>query len=367
MQSDPINDLMQQGLREKVFPGAVLLAGCGDDRLFLKAYGRADLFADRPMTVETVFDLASLTKPLATALAVALLVDRGRIGLDQPAAEWLPVLKDSDKAGITIRQLLCHTSGLPAHRLFYMQLQSLAQERRKAAVLHHLVNTPLETEPGTVACYSDLGFMLLCRLLEAAAGRPMNAFLEKEIYGPLGLADLFFVDLASPKRARKPFAATELCPLRNRLLNGEVHDDNAWFAGGVDGHAGLFGTAPAVFQLLRSLVAQLRGCATNPIFSPQTLAAFFCGTATHPLPLGFDRPAGNNSSAGRHFSSRSVGHLGFTGTSFWLDLEKDLCVVLLTNRVHPFRWNTRLRQFRPRIHDRIMKQYEMESQKGPLP
>ena len=366
MHSDPINDMMQKGLRENVFPGAVLLVGQGEDRLFLKAFGKADLFADRSMTVETVFDLASLTKPLATALAVALLVERGRIGLDQPAADWLPVLKDSDKARITIRQLLCHSSGMPAHRLIYMQLKSMAPEERKAAVLHHLAATPLVAEPGTVTCYSDLGFMLLFRLVEAVAGRPMNAFLEKELYGPMGLDDLFFVDLASPKRPPKPFAATELCPLRNRLLTGEVHDDNAWFAGGVDGHAGLFGTAPAVFQLLRNLVAQVRGCAPIPLFSQPTLTEFLCGTATHPLPLGFDRPDGKNSSAGRYFSSRSVGHLGFTGTSFWLDIEKDLCVVLLTNRVHPYRWNTRLRQFRPRIHDRIVEQYEIESRKGPL-
>ena len=366
MQSDPINALMQQGLRENVFPGAVLLVGQGEDRLLLSAYGKADIFANRAMTVETVFDLASLTKPLATALAVALLVERGRIGLDQPAAGWLPVLKNSDKARITIRQLLCHSSGLPAHRLFYMQLKSLAPEERKAAVLHHLASTPLTAEPGTVACYSDLGFMLLCRLVEAVAGRPMNAFLEKELYGPMGLTDLFFMDLAAPKRISKPFAATELCPLRNRLLTGEVHDDNAWFAGGVDGHAGLFGTALAVFQLIRNLVAQLGGYASTPLFSQQTLAEFLCGTASHPLPLGFDRPDGEHSSSGRYFSSRSVGHLGFTGTSFWLDLEKDLCVVLLTNRVHPYRWNTRLRQFRPRIHDRFVEQYEIESRKGPL-
>jgi len=318
------------------------------------------------MTADTVFDLASLTKPLATALAVALLVDRGRIGLDQPAAEWLPALKASDKARVTIRQLLSHRSGLPAHRLFSMQLKSLAQEERKAAVLDFLANTSLETAPGAVIRYSDLGFMLLCRLVEAVAGLPLDAFLEKEVYGPIRLEDLFFVDLDAAKRPPRSFAATELCPLRNRLLVGEVHDDNAWFAGGVDGHAGLFGTAEAVFQLLRNLVAQLRGCAAIPVFSRLTLAEFFYGTPTHPLPLGFDHPAGEKSSAGRHFSSHSIGHLGFTGTSFWLDLENDLCVVLLTNRVHPYRWNTRLRQFRPRIHDRIVEQYEMESRKDLL-
>ena len=366
MPSDSVNDLMQQGLAEGVFPGAVLLAGQGDELLCLRAYGQADLFARRPMTVETVFDLASLTKPLATALAVALLVDRGRIELDGPAADWLPALTEPDKARITIRQLLCHRSGLPAHRLFYMQTRSLAQEARCAAVLNLLNHTPLEAEPGSVTRYSDLGFMLLCRLVEAVAEGPLHTFLGEEIYGPMGLEDLFFVDLFSSQRPGKPFAATEWCPLRNRLLIGEVHDENAWFAGGIDGHAGLFGTAGAVFQLLRKLVAQLHDRATSPVFSTQTLAEFICGTPSKPLALGFDHPTVENSSAGRYFSSRSVGHLGFTGTSFWLDLETDLCVVLLTNRVHPFRWNTRLRQFRPRIHDRIMEQYEIQSPKGPF-
>ena len=361
MQRDSIHDLMQQGLQERVYPGAVLLVGRGDDRCFLQAYGSADLFACRPMVPDTVFDLASLTKPLATALAVAVLVDRRRIGLDQPASDWLPVLQGTDKAGITIRQLLCHRSGLPAHRLYAMALRGLPPTDRKSAVLDWVARTPLEAAPGTTTCYSDLGFMLLCRLVESAAHQGMDALLHEEVYTPWELDDLFFVDLSSPERRRAPFAATELCPLRNRLLIGEVHDDNAWFAGGVDGHAGLFGTAGTVFELLRKLVSDLRGKSAAPLFSQQTLAEFFFGTETMPWPLGFDRPSRENSSAGGRFSPLSVGHLGFTGTSFWLDFRKDLCVVLLTNRVHPFRWNTNLRDFRPRIHDRIMEQYEIES------
>ncbi|MBC2741781.1 MAG: beta-lactamase family protein [Desulfosarcina sp.] len=167
MNTNSVHDLMQQGLREKVFPGAVLLVGKGEPPLFFKAYGKANLFSGLPMTRETVFDLASLTKPLATTLAVARLADQGRIGLDQPVAGWLPELAGSDKATITVRQLLCHQSGFPAHRLFYMTLKSLAPRERKSAVLDLLKHAPLAYQPGETTLYSDLGFMLLCRLVES--------------------------------------------------------------------------------------------------------------------------------------------------------------------------------------------------------
>ncbi len=359
MHSNPIDDLMQQGLRDNVFPGAVLLVGKGAAPLFFKAYGTANLFAGQPMTRGTVFDLASLTKPLATTLAVARLADQGRVGLDQPVAAYLPAMVGSDKARITVRQLLCHQSGLPAHRRFYMTLKSLPPRNRQAAVLALLRQVPLAGQPGETTLYSDLGFMLLCRLVEAVTARPMQLFLKDEIFDPMGLNDLFFVDLTGSQRSSRPFAATELCPLRKRLLVGEVHDDNAWFAGGIDGHAGLFGSAEAVFKLLRSLVANIRCQASPSLFSHQILDEVLHGVKANPLPLGFDRPSQQNSSAGRYFSANSVGHLGFTGVSFWLDLDKDFCIILLTNRVHPFRWNNRLGQFRPLIHDRIMEHFEI--------
>ena len=352
MNSTPVNDLMQQGLRENVFPGAVLLVGRGDRPLFFEAYGKANLFSGQAMNRETVFDLASLTKPLATTLAVARLADQGRIGFDQPVGNWLPALGGSDKAAMTIRQLLCHQSGFPAHRLFYMTIKSLSARHRKAAMLDLLRQVPLAYPPGETTLYSDLDFMLLCRLVEAVVACPMNQFLKTEIYDPMGLIDLFFVDLTANQRPRRSYAATEFCPVRNRLLVGEVHDDNAWFSGGIDGHAGLFGTAQAVFQLLRSLVADFRGRGAPSLFSKQILTEVFHGVKLNPLPLGFDRPSVRHSSSGRYFSANTVGHLGYTGVSFWMDLEKDFCIILLTNRVHPFRWNMRLAQFRPTIHDR---------------
>jgi CubicO group peptidase (beta-lactamase class C family) len=360
MNHQPIHDLMQKGLRDHVFPGAVLLVGRGERSLFFEAYGQANRFTGQPMTRQTVFDLASLTKPLATTLAVARLVDKGRIDLDRPVATWLPVLAGSDKAAITPRQLLGHQSGLPAHRLFYMTLKSLPPMLRKASVLDLLIKVPLDYPPGQATLYSDLGFMLLCRIVEQVAGCSLDRYLTDQIYGPMGISDLFFVDLYSGSRPDRPFAATELCPVRNRLLIGEVHDDNAWFVGGVDGHAGLFGTAEAVFGLLRRLVADRCGREATAIFSKPILDEMLRGNPDHHFFLGFDRPAAENSSAGRYFSKDTVGHLGFTGVSFWMDLKTDVTVILLTNRVHPFRWHNRLADFRPQIHDRIMEHFGIQ-------
>jgi CubicO group peptidase (beta-lactamase class C family) len=354
-----IDRLMRDGLRQRVFPGAVLLAATGDDPFFFEAYGQANLFAGQSMTRDTVFDLASLTKPLATTLAVARLADRGDIDLDRPVGNWLPLTEHPDHAAITPRQLLCHRSGLPAHRLYFMQLQHLAPSLRRSALTDLLVGTPLADGPGSRTRYSDLGFMLLCRLVEAVAACRLDHYLRSAVYAPLGISrDLFFVDLGCGSPPDRSYAATELCPVRHRLLIGEVHDDNAWFAGGVDGHAGLFGTAEAVFRLLRYLLAGLGAPGGARILSNRMRHEILFGNRAHPLPLGFDRPSGEHSSVGDRFSSDTVGHLGYTGVSFWVDLKKDVSVVLLTNRVHPCRWNDRLRPFRPAIHNRIMKSIE---------
>jgi CubicO group peptidase (beta-lactamase class C family) len=291
---------------------------------------------------------------------VARLADTGQIDLDLPVATWLSVLCGTDKAAITPRQLLSHQSGLPAHRLFAMTLKSLPPSSRKAAVLDLLLKVPLAYPPGQATLYSDLGFMLLCRLVEQVTGEPMDRFIAQQIYAPMGIQDLFFIDLNAGHRPQRSFAATELCPLRNRLLIGEVHDDNAWFAGGVDGHAGLFGTAEAVLRLLRNLVDGHRHRSATAVFSPSMLDQMLVGNPKNHFSLGFDRPAAENSSAGHYFSKDTVGHLGFTGVSFWMDLKADITVVLLTNRVHPFRWVNRLADFRPRIHDRIMEHFGMQ-------
>ena len=216
--------------------------------------------------------------------------------------------------------------------------------------------------PGEKHLYSDLGFILLGEVVERLSGMPLDRFCEDEIFAPMGLDSTFFVDLSRSAPEPRPgaaraIAATEDCPWRGRILCGEVHDDNAHAMGGVAGHAGLFSSAPDIHRFIRFLGRCLDGA--EPDFLPAAVVREFL-EAERPLPgqthvLGWDTPSPAGSSSGRHFSARTVGHLGFTGTSIWWDLEKDVHVVFLTNRVHPSRDNPGIREFRPLVHDAVMK------------
>ena len=196
--------------------------------------------------------------------------------------------------------------------------------------------------------------MLLEWVLEAATGHRLDHWVTQEVFQPLGIESLFFVDLEAPPRDAK-FAATELCPRRQMLLNGCVHDDNAYAVGGICGHAGLFGTAMDVHALLQELLLTYHDRPARGLFESKYVKRLFEKRPDSDWVLGFDTPSGEGSSSGHYFSRNSVGHLGFTGTSFWMDLDRRITVVLLTNRVHPSRENQKIKSFRPQIHDAIMK------------
>ncbi len=350
-----INSLMLQAVAEGVFPGAVLLVSRNGTPVFHRAYGVADLFSGRAMSVDTIFDLASLTKPLATTLAVMHLVGQNRLDLQQSLGRLLPAFKDGPKAAITITHLLGHNAGLAAYRPFYQQLQQLPSAERKPALRALLVREPLEGPVGGKAVYSDLGFMILDWVVEHVSGRRLDEYVGDNIYRPCGLNHLFFVDLDAPLKTRQDFAATEQCPWRGQLLIGRVHDENAYVLGGIQGHAGLFGTAGDVHRLLVELQAAYHGRPLTGCFETDLVRRFFRRLPDADRTLGFDMPAVENSSSGRFFSESSVGHLGFTGTSFWMDLDRAVIVVLLTNRIHPSRANEAIRKFRPRLHDAVME------------
>jgi CubicO group peptidase (beta-lactamase class C family) len=216
-----------------------------------------------------------------------------------------------------------------------------------------LATEPLERSVGAEMVYSDLGFMVLCWVIEEITRMRLDRFVHGRFYGPLGLTRLFFVDPAHPPKD-VPFAATDRCPWRKILLEGQVSDDNAWVTGGIDGHAGLFGTAGDAYRLLRALMMSGRKGEDLLDLSPGLVDTFLTRDPHSGRALGFDTPALFSSSCGTRFSSRTVGHLGFTGTSFWMDLERGLIVILLSNRVHPSRENNRIRTFRPLVHDAIM-------------
>jgi CubicO group peptidase (beta-lactamase class C family) len=352
----PVRHLMDRAVMGDVFPGAGRLGGGAEGVLFKQSFGVANRFTGEPVTLQTVFDLASLTKPLATALTILYLIEKGKLGIETCLGEVLPAFRNTSKHSIQIRHLLYHTSGLPAHREYYHDLALLPMAERKTALRRLLVKEPLVRAIGVAPEYSDLGFMMLCWVIEEVTHERLDRFVSEKIYRPLGLRNLFFMDVMAPTIQKKemPFAATECCSWRKALMAGAVSDDNAWVTGGIDGHAGLFGTAEDVYGLLKALLAAFHGKA-NSLFCPELVRAFFKRDAVSSRALGFDTPNLEGSSSGSLFSVNTVGHLGFTGTSFWMDLDRGMVVVLLTNRIHPHRNNNRIRAFRPIVHDAVMK------------
>ena len=354
--------LMQQAIDQGVFPGGVLHVRAKGRDVFHEAYGRADVFAGQAMTRDTVFDLASLTKPLATAPAVLKLVQDGPLRLDDPIGRLLPEFHNTDKKGITLAQLLVHTSGFPAHRDYFLSLDGLDAEKRHSALIRLLVEEPLEYMPGQKQVYSDLGYMVLKHVVETVSQKRLDVFVYDTLYAPLGIDGLFFIDLQAEKRpaglAGRPLAATEDCPRRRCLLKGKVHDDNAFAAGGIAGQAGLFGNTAAVARFLEVLLDIYYGRMETGVLSRETAGLMLEPRADGLRTLGFDTPDRENSSAGHLFSEQSVGHLGFTGVSMWLDVFRGIMVLLFTNRIHPDRNNDAIKMFRPLVHDTLLAEFE---------
>ena len=309
------------------------------------------------MTVDTVFDLASLTKPIATVTALMLLVEAGLVRLDEPVDRYLNAYHQPDRHSPTLRQLLSHCAGLPAWRHYYQTIDSsLPAITRRRAVYAAMHSEPLIDTPGSTVHYSDLGFILLGEIVEALSGMPLDEFCRLNIFARLQLDGVGFRDLERPRVAEIPYASTERCPWRRRILEGEVHDENAWIMGGVAGHAGLFATARQVWQFAQSLLGGLQG--RSWLVSTSTLHTF---TTRQNSPegstwaLGWDTPTPGRSSAGQYISSAAIGHLGFTGTSLWIDAPRQVIVVLLTNRVHPSRQREGIQTIRPLLHDTVMR------------
>jgi len=313
-----------------------------------------------------------LTKPLATTTALLRLVRDRRLGLDDKIVRVIPNFSVHRKNQITVRHLLGHCSGLAAWRDFHKDLARLGEERPNfvgstAAKLHvyeEIHREALEYPTGSKSVYSDLGFILLGELIETVLAKKLDKACDEQVFRPLGLRATRFVDQSAVRLHRvvvtpSDFAPTERCPWRHTVLCGAVHDDNAWAMGGVAGHAGLFATAADVHAIAARWHACFRG---EDGFLPQALVQE-CWTRTTTVPgstwgLGWDTPSAQHSSAGTRLGPHAVGHLGFTGTSIWIDLDRGIEVVLLTNRVHPRRDNERIRDVRPRFHDAVMEDLE---------
>ena len=324
--TDAIDHLVADSLAQGKLPGCVVAIGRGSGIIYEKAYGfRALLPAREPMTPDTVFDLASLTKPVATAASLMVLVDLGKVELDAPAARYVPELAAHGKATITIRQLLTHVSGLPS------ETPVGDYEHGRTEAWKHVLQLKAKAEPGDRFIYSDVGYLVLEEVVRRVSGGSLATFAEANLYRPLDLADTGFL----PTTERRP----RIAPTEQRggeWMRGQVHDPRAFRLGGVAGHAGLFGTAADLARFARMVLG--RGALDGKrVLSAEVVASML---APHDVPggiraLGWDMQSGYSSNRGTSLSRRAVGHGGYTGTSLWIDPEQDLFIIFLSNRVHP--------------------------------
>lgn len=354
------------------FPGAVLLVGQDREVLYHKAFGCRSLQpAISSMEKDTVFDIASLTKVLVTTTLMMQLVDRGQVDVDSGLSRIFQTFSTLGKERMKVRHLLAHCSGYPATLPFYKQIIKADRGERTGImasrgalemVYNEIFRTRLEHAPGTATMYSDLGFMLLGAAVEMlSGGAHLDRVAKRDILLPLGLQSTGYIDLSQIRRrgleqVSDVIAPTAYCPWRNRILCGEVHDDNAWAMGGIAGHSGVFSTALDLHTFTSEMIRCWHGQGT--LVSQQVVRRFWTIDGTVPASswaLGWDTPSKVGSSAGKYFSPHSVGHLGFTGCSIWVDPERNLDVILLSNRIHPRTDNNGIREFRPLIHDLVME------------
>ncbi len=340
-------DVLRTAIAVRVFPGASVAVLSHGKLVALRGLGA---FTYEPVareaTAETIFDLASLTKVIATTTMAMILYERGLLDIDVPVAGILPEFAKGDarRRDVTIRMLLAHSSGLPAYERLFERAR--AREELVAAA----IATPLVAEPGTRAEYSDIGFIVLGEALQRLADEPLDSFCRREVFGPVGMRHAMF---NPPADIRPEVPPTENDhAFRHRVVQGEVHDENAWVMNGLSGHAGLF--APAFDVALFANAMLNRGA---PLVRSDTLRLFFrrdADVSGSSRALGWDTPS-QPSQSGRYFSAQSVGHLGYTGTSLWIDPERELAVVLLTNRTWPDRSSQQIKEARPRFHDAVIE------------
>jgi CubicO group peptidase (beta-lactamase class C family) len=340
-------EILESAIAARAFPGVSLSVTLGKHLIALRAFGRYMYEPSSPaVTTATIFDLASVSKVVATATIAAILYERGVLDLEMPLVSVVPEFANDDarRSDVTFHKLLAHSSGLPAYERLYQRAQSQEQLLRSAFAV------PLASVPGETAVYSDIGFILLGLALERLADDSLDHFAQREIFGPLGLARTAFTPPHSWRAHIAPTADDR--KFRHRLIQGEVQDENASVMGGVAGHAGVFATAQDVAAFAATMLPD-----SASIMRPETLALF--ATREHKpegtsRALGWDTPS-PSSQSGKHFSALSYGHLGYTGTSLWIDPTRQLTITLLTNRTWPDCTNQAIKEVRPRVHNALVE------------
>jgi CubicO group peptidase (beta-lactamase class C family) len=357
---DAVDAVVEAGVASRAFPGGVLAVGRDGVLAHLRAFGRLSYDPGAAeVATDTLYDLASLTKVVVTTTLSMILVDEGKLDLDARVHAFFPAFSGPAKERVTVRHLLTHSGGLQWWAPLYKEVKG------KAAFLERIVAMDLAYEPGAKSVYSDLGIILLGDILERVSRTPFEEMARTRVLQPLGMKDAQY---RPPAELLPRIAPTENDPWRGRVVRGEVHDENAFALGGVAPHAGLFATAPDLAHLAQMLLAG-GSFGGRRIVSRATVELFTerAGVPVSSRALGWDTPTDESglrsstpgqpgySSAGSLFSARSFGHTGFTGSAMWMDPERELYVVLLTNRVHPTRDNNAIREVRAQVSDAIVR------------
>jgi len=351
-----IDELMEEALKSHVFTACSVGFFVRENKMIegnIFNYGfsgeKQDIF---PVDERTVFDLASLTKPIVTSLSVLSLLEEGKLKKNDKVGYFFKTSL-SQHNEIKIKHLLTHSSGLPAHRTYYKNLLNLPYADRMDQCIDWILKENLLFKPGDNNLYSDLGFILLGKIIEKVSGEKLDEYWKRKIVISLELdKGLFFA--SKQKTGPKVCVNTGICSWSQERLCGTVNDDNCRALGGVAGHAGLFGSAHALLSLCENILLQFKGDSQHPSYSSELIRKLL-SNKEGPWVFGFDTPTGNFSSSGKHFSDMTVGHLGFTGTSFWIDLQRGIAIVLLTNRVNCGENLTPIKKLRPLLHDTIME------------
>ena len=342
--------VLEQAIAAHTFPGASVAVTFAGKLVALKAFGRFTHEITAPkVTTETIFDLASVTKVAATTAMAMILYQRGLLDIEAPVVGILPEFasEDARRREVSFRMLLAHSPGLPAYEKLFLRAPS------REGLLDAAFKVPLKYDPGTRSEYSDIGFILLGVALERIAGEPLDSFCQREVFGPLGMAHTSFRPTLALRQQIPPTADDRT--FRKRIIQGEVQDENASVLGGVAPQAGLFSTAEDL-----AIFAQAMLTGGAPILHPETVALFTrregspAGTSRA---LGWDTPS-SPSQSGKYLSPTSFGHLGYTGTSLWIDPVRQLSVTLLTNRTWPDCSNQAIKEVRPRFHDAVVEAIE---------
>jgi CubicO group peptidase (beta-lactamase class C family) len=340
-------DILRNAIAERAFPAASVAVTHQGRLIALKAFGHFTYEPNSPEPApETIFDLASVTKAVATTSMAMILYERGLLDLDAPVAAIVPEFAGSDarRRDVTLRMLLSHSSGLPAYEKLFLHAKT------RDELLAAAFATPLTADPGTRAEYSDIGFSVFGAALERIADESLDHFCQHEVFGPLGMGHTLF-NPPPAMRASIPPTADDRA-FRRRIIQGEVQDENAGVLGGVAGHAGLFATAGDLAIFAHTLLG-----GGSPILRSETIALFTrreTAPAGTSRALGWDTPS-SPSQSGTRFFSRSFGHLGYTGTSLWIDPERRLSITLLTNRTWPDCNNQAIKKIRPAFHDAVVE------------